>query len=226
MRILMLCMHQSSTCILCPDIAPPPVSLNEVSVNVRLGTPLSLICNVTSQRTIDFSWTIGGMSYSQTDGRISITHDRTQSTLTLETVEESDLGNVSCVAYDPVHLPVITNVLLTEFPGFYLYGNSNTRNITLELDQPFRLDCDVRGGGTIMVSWFRGGAELPSSVDPSVRTMHFANGTHSLLRNTTVREDSRNDFVCKAETDTESQSLSQRFFILVLSEYYVFTLHY
>ena len=185
---------------------------------VRVGTSLTLTCHVDSQRDIAFAWVVGGATYNQSTGRFVISSTPTQSTLTLVTVEEGDLGNVTCVARDPIHLPISTNSLLTEDPAFYLYGNSDNRNFTLVDSDVFRLDCGVRGGGSdVKVHWFRNLLEVGSSGSEGFEIRTLPNGTSSLIRSMASLADDGNAYSCKAVYNRVS--LTQRFNIFVTSEF-------
>ncbi len=166
-----------------------------------------------------FSWRVGELLYTESTDRVDITNTRTISTLKLVTLEEGDLGNVSCVARDPIHLEVTATALLTESSRFYIYGANGQRNASLQLNHPFRLDCDVRGGGgTSIVTWFKGRQAIGNGTD-GFTICTFPNGTSSLLRDRTLREDIGSDYQCKAEMTGMDSSLTQQFNIFVFSEY-------
>ncbi len=168
-------------------------------------------------RSIVFSWNVGGVVYKETSGRIIITNtSTTSSTLTLIILEEGDLGNVTCTAIDPIHLPFSSSALLQESPLFYIYGASGRRNVTLQVDRPFRLDCGVRGG-VAEVTWFKGRQQIPAQGD-GLQVMKLTNGTSSLRRTTTLREDHGSDFLCKAVRSGVDSSLTQQFNIFVFGE--------
>lgn len=200
--------------------APPPIMITPSQATVQLGTPLTLTCRVTSTRAVAFTWRVGGVDYTQDQdtGRVRINTAVVVSTLTLVTVDEGDVGNVSCEARDPIHLPVTIEAVLTESSAFYIYGASDQRSVSLQLDNPFRLDCDVRGGGGVStVTWFKGRQVIGDGND-GLTVLTFPNGTSSLVRATTRREDSGRDYLCKAEMTGVDSSLTQQFNIFVFSE--------
>ena len=205
-----------------PSPAPPPTSVQPDFNIVKLGTPHTLTCQVISTRTIAFSWIVGGVAYEETSGRIIISNTPTTSTLTLRTLEEGDLGNVTCVATDPVHRPVSFSAVLQESPSFYIYGASERRNFTLQVDSPFRLDCGVRGGPAT-VRWFKGRQEIPAQGD-GLQVQLLSNGTSSLRRETTLREDHGSDYLCKAERSGVDSSLTQQFNIFIFGETFLIQL--
>ncbi len=223
-------------CVSVPSFhaAPPTTVVSPRQAVVQLGTPLTLTCSVNTVRTVTFTWRVGGLEYTISSGRVNITNTPTLSTLTLHTVEEVDFGNVSCVASDPIHLPVTALGVLTESSEFYIYGASGQRSVSLELDHPFRLDCDVRGGRDMStVFWFNGREEIPSRErDDGFTVLSFPNGTSSLIRATARREDNGSDYKCKVEK-TGTSSLNQQFNIFVhsecmymFSEYVLHVFHY
>lgn len=201
---------------LCTDA--PPITVLPPNPTVKLGTSLTLTCDIVSPRTVGLSWNKGGDRLTDASGRYKITDTPLSSTLEILAVQESDLGNITCRGDDPIHFPVYATANLVENTTFYLYGDRLFRNFTIEQNTEFRLDCDVRGGSSsTTVMWFRGNKEvpLPDRSQDFVVTP-FPNGTSSLVKPNAILEDENGDYQCKVFN--EGLIVSQKFNIFISSE--------
>lgn len=147
-------------------------SVNLPNAVVRLGTPLVLHCtaNGPQDRDISFSWAINGSPVSSS-GRFDITSSPTsfQSTLSISSVMEEDLGMVHCTVSDPLHVPLSDTETITETGLLYLFGDRRTETLAVRQGMTLQLECPIRASSpATSVRWFTGSRLLENGTGVSL----------------------------------------------------------
>ena len=198
-------------------LATPNVTVTPPSSIVRVGAPLSLTCKIsTTQRNSTFLWEINGVDVKQLGDRYIITDAPNNSTLKINRLDASDIGQVRCTAEDPIHVPVAMEATIEETAEVYIVGQLEgvakpQVNVSVQIQTNFVLNCTVRNAIPITISWFLGHDELNDD-DPGFSVNEKA-GT--LTKNNVSLSD-EDPYLCIANVG--SRTLELTFNVAVTSE--------
>ncbi len=170
---------------------------------VRLGTNVTLTCDVTTTRLINISWTVNGMmATADSSPRFSVTSEPARSTLHISGIVEADLGVVSCNISDPFHFPVSASVDLEENRDLYLIGNVERRVLIVPESSTLVLECPLRSRPeAVLVQWFHG-LRLLSNDDDGVSVRSFPNGSEVVtLGVASLAKDDGDEYQCVVSSD-------------------------